>query len=108
MEYAIGKIYTSTIKSPSAVQMSKSIKQTQSVERYAKPMLPQIQQYYVTYIVFLYLQHVDTAIFRSVSKWRKWKMIDILQTPKDKVMVFDHLYGNHQWWSTEKEIVLYR
>ena len=27
------KIYTSTIKSPSAVQMSKSIKQTQSVDK---------------------------------------------------------------------------
>ena len=28
-----GMIYTSTIKSPSAVQMSKSIKQTQSVDK---------------------------------------------------------------------------
>ena len=29
----LSEIYTSTIKSPSAVQMSKSIKQTQSVDK---------------------------------------------------------------------------
>ena len=50
-----------------------------------------MQQYSLMIIVLLYLQCVDAAIFRSVSEWRKWKIIDILQMAEDIVMIFSHL-----------------
>ena len=51
-----------------------------------------LQQYSIANIVFLYLPTTCWHIpLFSVSEWRKWKMIDILQNIKVTVMVFAHL-----------------
>ena len=64
------EIYTSTIKSPSAVQMSKSIKQTQSVDKvYYKH--PYTYKYTHIYVHIHACMHIHTSIYTYIfhSMW---------------------------------------